>query len=1068
VDGAGDGGDGLTATGLLCGSCGTELPPNSKFCNECGTPLTQATRSAEYKQVTVLFADVVHSMDIAAAVGAERLREIMSELLDRSTAVVTRYGGTLSQFTGDGIMAVFGAPITLEDHAVRACLAALGVQEQAKRLAVEVHDRDGVDLRLRVGLNSGQVIAGDIGSSTASYTTIGEQVGLAQRMESAAPAGGVMLSASTARLVEGAAALGESELVQIKGADEPVPARRLLSMGERPSVGRAESNLVGRRWEMSAVQGLLDRAIDGHGAVVSVVGPPGIGKSRLVREAAAMARRRGVDVFSAFCESHTSQVPFHAVTRLLRAATGVDGLDAQTARDRVQDRVPDADPEDLALFDDLLGIADPNVRLPQIDPDARRRRLTALVNAASLARDTPAVFVVEDAHWIDEVSESMLAEFLTVIPQTPSLVVLTYRPEYEGALGRVHGAQTIALAPLSNPEIESLIGELLGPDPTVGALGQTIVERAAGNPFFAGEIVRELAERGVLEGKSGAYISSAEGSKVGVPATLQATIAARIDRLNPLAKRTLSAAAVIGSRFDLDLLTVLDVEPVVDDLVAGQFIDQVKFTRQPKYVFHHPLIRAVAYAAQLKSDRAEMHRRLASAIEERDHHSVGENAALIAEHYEAAGDLRSAYAWHMRAGGWSTNRDIRAARISWKRACRVADALPATDPDRTAMRIAPRTGLCTSTWHAGLGAADTGFDELRELCCSAGDDMSLAIAMYEQVDGLNFEHRHREASELASEQIRLIEESPNALRGVVFIASALLAKMVGGEAAEAYRVAQWAVDLIGGDPMKGSRTGVGSPLAVSLFWRGLAGCSLGRAGWRDDVRRGIEMQRSVDPPAGVLSTLISVAYIVGILNGGLLADDRAVREAAEAVRIAEEGGDDVVLELALSAQGLVLSRHPTIAERDVALELLRRARDALGRQRMLAQATMVDVRIVELTAEGGDVQGAIESARRIVDQLFESGEMLSRGAATVALVESLLRRGSDTDLQEAAAAIERLAAVPTDPGFVLNEIPLLRLRALLAQALGDDTAYRDYRDRYRAMATSLGFEGHMQWAEAVP
>jgi len=228
------------------------------------------------------------------------------------------------------------------------------------------------------------------------------------------------------------------------------------------------------------------------------------------------------------------------------------------------------------------------------------------------------------------------------------------------------------------------------------------------------------------------------------------------------------------------------------------------------------------------------------------------------------------------------------------------------------------------------------------------------------------------------------------------------------------------------------------------------------------------MQRSVDPPAGVLSTLISVAYIVGILNGALLADDRAVREAAEAVRIAEEGGDDVGLEFALGAQGLVLSRRATVAERDVALESLRRARDAQVRQRGLAQATMVDVRIVELTAEGGDVQGAIESARRIVDQLFESGEMLSRGAATVALVESLLRRGSDTDLQEAAAAIERLAAVPTDPGFVLNEIPLLRMRALLAQALGDETAYRDYRDRYRAMATSLGFEGHMKWAETMP
>ena len=243
--------------------------------------------------MTVLFADVVHSMDIAAAVGAERLREIMTELVDRAALVVQRYGGTVGSFTGDGIMAVFGAPVALEDHAVRACLAALGVQDEAKRLAVEVHDRDGVDLRLRIGLNSGQVIAGEIGSGPFGYTAIGEQVGMAQRMESVAPPGGVMLSASTARLVDGAAALGEPELVQIKGADEPVAAQRLLGMEEQHrAVGRAESNLVGRRWEMSAVEGLLDRAVEGHGAVVGVVGPPGIGKSRLVREVAAMAASR--------------------------------------------------------------------------------------------------------------------------------------------------------------------------------------------------------------------------------------------------------------------------------------------------------------------------------------------------------------------------------------------------------------------------------------------------------------------------------------------------------------------------------------------------------------------------------------------------------------------------------------------------------------------------------------------------------------------------------------------------------------------------------------------------------
>src|SRR3984885_5803867 len=296
-----------------CRNCGTEPRAGARFCDACGAPVTQQDTRAEYKQVTVLFADVVHSMDIAAAVGPERLREIMAELADRCAAVVQRYGGTVDKFTGDGIMAVFGAPVALEDHAFRACLAALGVQEEVKLLAVDARERDGVDLQLRVGLNSGEVIAGEFGSGPFGYTAVGEQVGMAQRMEAAASPGGVTLSASTARLVNGAATLGEPELVQIKGADNPVAAQRLLGIAERPAVGRAESNLVGRRWELSAIESLLDRAVDGHGAVITVVGSPGIGKSRLVREVAAIAAGCEVEVFSAYCESHATDIAFHVV-----------------------------------------------------------------------------------------------------------------------------------------------------------------------------------------------------------------------------------------------------------------------------------------------------------------------------------------------------------------------------------------------------------------------------------------------------------------------------------------------------------------------------------------------------------------------------------------------------------------------------------------------------------------------------------------------------------------------------------------------------------------------------------
>ncbi len=523
------------AAGVACSDCGKDLRADAKFCDECGAAVSQADMPAEFKQVTVLFADVVHSMDIAATVGPERLRELMSDLLDRSSAVVERYGGTVNQFTGDGVMAIFGAPLALEDHASRACLAALDIQKQAQDLAAEVQRRDGIEFRLRVGLNSGEVIAGEIGSRAHSYTTVGDQVGMAQRMESGAPAGGVMLSESTARLVEGVAELGEPQQMRIKGADVPVPVRTLLSMrAQRGPMASRVSTLVGREWELSALTAMLDRSIAGRGCVASVVGPPGIGKSRLVAEMRALAEGRSVEVFSTYCESHTSDVPFQAADRLLRSGFGVEGLDDAAARAHVRTLIPDPDSADLVLLLDELGIRDPADELPEIAPEARRRRLTALVNAATLARSIPAIYVVEDAHWVDLTSEALLADFLAVVPRTTSLVLITYRPEYDGALSRAAGAQTIALAPLDDAQGVRLVTEMLGTDSSVAELTRRIAERASGNPFFAQEIVRDLVGRGVLTGGRGAHMCANEATEVDVPATLQAAIGARIDRLEPV------------------------------------------------------------------------------------------------------------------------------------------------------------------------------------------------------------------------------------------------------------------------------------------------------------------------------------------------------------------------------------------------------------------------------------------------------------------------------------------------------------------------------------------------------
>jgi class 3 adenylate cyclase len=1057
----------MTAAAVVCGSCGEDLPPNAKFCNACGAAVATATTPAEYKQVTVLFADVVHSMDIAAAVGVERLREIMTELVNRAAAVVQRWGGTVDRFTGDGIMAVFGAPIALEDHATRACVAALGLQDEVKRLAFEVQGRDGVNLQLRVGLNSGQVVAGGIGSRSLGYTTIGEQVGMAQRMESVAPPGGVMLSVSTARLVERHAVLSEPEMLHIKGSDQPVVGRRLVGARERDRrVAEAPSTLVGRRWEMAAIEGLQERAINSRGAVVTVVGSPGIGKSRVVREVTALAATQGVDVFTGYCQSHTSDIPFYAVARLLRAATGLSGLEHAVARRRVRAQVPDANPEDVLLLEDLLGIADPEVALPKIDPDARRRRLTKLVNAASLARQAPAIYVIEDAHWIDAVSESMLADFLTVIPQTPALVLITYRPEYSGALNRVRGAHSIALAPLSGPETAALVSQLLGPNPSVGELGHKITEKAAGNPFFAEEIVRELAERGVLRGQRGAYMSVAGSGDVSVPATLQATIAARIDRLDPAAKRTLSAAAVIGSRFSLDLLKTLGIEPDLVNLLRGQFLDQITFTRNPDYVFHHPLIRTVAYEAQLRSDRAELHRRLAAAIESRDPAAVEKNAALTAEHLEAAGDLHAAYGWHMRGAVWAANRDIAAARLSWERARTIADALPADDPNRTAMRIAPRTMLCATAYRVHEPVASDRFEELRTLCTAALDKVSLAIAMGGVVMDHMFQGRMREASQLASDAIAIAESLDKKALIVGLSFAAIDAKLQSAEVRDALRWSQRAIDLADGNPSKGNFM-VGSPLALAFMGRGGARYCLGRPDWRDDLRHGLAMARSADPLT--YAAAVALGYTPAIPFGAVRPDDSAVREIEAALKIAERSADDVALAIARTTLGLALVYRPTNAERDRGRQLLAEVSDECKRRGyLLCDLPLVEAYLAREMARRGDLDEAIPLMRATADHLFRERRLLAWGVpATGVLVQMLLDRGADGDVAEAEAAIERLATAPADEGLVIREIWQLRLRALLARAQADAVAYAHLKDRYRDMAKTLGFEGHIEWAEAM-
>ncbi|MGZ4527098.1 MAG: ATP-binding protein, partial [Mycobacterium sp.] len=489
--------------------------------------------------------------------------------------------------------------------------------------------------------------------------------------------------------------------------------------------------MLGRDTEMHRLRGLFDTH---PGCLVGIVGPPGLGKSRLLREFTAIAASQGADIVVARCEAHASTLAFRVLSRLLRAMFEVEGLGASEAREHTTKQCPGLlrpHSADAQILFEAMGIADTTAPHLQVSADARRRRLIEILAHAVRARSDRTVFALEDAHWIDEQSDDVLADFVTALDGTTSMFVTTYRPGFRGALHH-RSNQTMTLQPLTESMSVRLVGRLLGGDQSLGGLAERIATAVAGNPFFAEEIVRDLAGRGVLVGSRGGYRLTGAVDEITVPATVQAVLAARIDRLPAPTKSILNAAAVIGNRFDVDTLHALLPESestCLAELVSAELIDQIEFVPRQRYCFHHPLVRTVAYESQLSAIRVQAHRRLAAAIEARDSGAVDDNAALIATHLEAGGELVQAYRWHLRAAELLRPRGIPAARAEWESARRIADGLADDHGDVTAMRIAPRAMLIsTALYVSDADGTDDLYEELRDLSAQSGDLTPLALA----------------------------------------------------------------------------------------------------------------------------------------------------------------------------------------------------------------------------------------------------------------------------------------------------------------------------------------------------
>ena len=661
-----------------CSSCDAELPAGVKFCNQCGqaaagqapatprlvspesyTPkhlaekilTSKAALEGERKQVTVLFADLKGSMELLADRDPEEARKILDPVLTLMMDAVHHYEGTVNQVMGDGIMALFGAPLAHEDHAVRACYAALRMHDAVRRYSDELRRAQGVEVQIRVGLNSGEVVVRSIGSDLRmDYTAVGQTTHLAARMEQLAAPGSIRLTAGTLQLAEGFVQVAPLGPVPIKGLGEPVEVFELVGPGAartrlEAAARRGLTRFVGRTAELEQVRGALDRASQGHGQVVAVVGEPGVGKSRLFWELTHSHRVHGWLIVQSASVSYGKATAYLPVIELLRGYFAIESRDdPRKIREKVTGKVLTLAPALAPVVPALLALLDVPVEEASwhdaLDPPQRRQQTLDAVKRLLLREGEvqPLVVVFEDLHWIDGETQALLDSLVDSLPAARLLLLVNYRPEYSHAWGGKAYYRQLRIDPLPPESADELLAALLGPDAALGPLKQLLVERTEANPLFLEESVRALVETAALAGERGAYRLTRPVESLKIPATVQAILAARIDRLAPEAKRLLQAAAVIGKDVPMVLLLAIadkpehEVRVELTHLQAAEFLYETRLFPDLEYTFKHALTHEVAYGGLLHDRQRALHARITEAIERLSPERVAEQAERLAHH----------------------------------------------------------------------------------------------------------------------------------------------------------------------------------------------------------------------------------------------------------------------------------------------------------------------------------------------------------------------------------------------------------------------------------------------------
>lgn len=848
---------------------------------------------AERKQVTVLFADVSGSMDLAEQEDPEEWREIMQRFFSLLAETVTRFEGTVDKFTGDGIMAIFGAPVAHEDHAQRACYAALQMLEDVAGYAAELRRAKGLNFSTRIGINSGEVVAGAIdGGGGSSYTAIGHTVGLAQRMEALAEPGKAYLTESTAGLARGYLDLNDLGEFEIKGASRPVQVFELAGVGQARSRldlarERGFSSFVGREAELERLDRALERATGGTATAVGVVAEPGIGKSRLYHEFAQRCRTEGLEVFEAQAQAHGKSIPFMPILQMLRSFYGIGDQDSeQQAREKIAGRSLLLDPtfaDDLPLIFDFLGVPDPERPVPKMNPEGRARSLADFLCrlVGNPARRKILVLIVEDLHWIDGGSQAMLNGLIEGMDGTPTLVLVNYRPEHTPAWAGAAHYETIELQPLDRTDTAKLLRVLAGEDPSLDGIDEPIHERTSGNPFFIEEIVRELAECGHLEGERGAYRLARPIEDAGVPVTVQAVLGARIDRLDPAEKHLLQVASVVGKEVSGEALRLTaglgeeEIERAVGELIEAGFLYEAEIYPQRVLAFRHPLTREVSYGTQLASQREATHAAAARAtieLEPPERHD--ELAALIADHLKQGGKTLDSARWSARAAHWAGHSRPRDAMRLWHETMELSGELEVNE-ETDALGIASRLAQIQFAWRVGMDLEEQArlLDEAEEIADRRGDIHSIVLLKMSASGRPGLQLHTDEWLEQVEEMNRLADESGDPHLQVAIRAAGAYAYLIAADFAGFDRILDELIEIADGDLSVGAGIILNTPLAWAEMGKGMAlreQCDLDGADRY--FERALEIAAAADDPetaSWVRSNQAGLMAIRGDVEGAL-------------------------------------------------------------------------------------------------------------------------------------------------------------------------------------------------------